>query len=396
MTAIQRLGAPLASGPVERPGAPERPAAGVDAGPALPDPPNSPLGGAPRRTPVTTTVKPTPAAFALGAETVAASRYPEPVRLGRAYRDTAGFGSFVVPAPLGRAPAVDLPGVRLAPRLTLDLGALALDGPDGAPRFELFVTSSKQLKWRPALERLVELLSAHFPRFDAADVLAAIRDRGLDPDKPLRVEGAYVTLQTVKVDSGVPEQPVGVDEGVRGAIQRTTLADAGQAHSTIAAGVARAEATGRNALAVSMENFFALEALDVRSMPKAWQHEHGVTPEAYPGKGKNLAYLDDAGRVAVDRAAVFMDLVAGGRRQQALAFSDGVAAPMAYLEASVAGGQAITAGKYMSGDEAVAGLAPLGVSPDKWHGQLVPGVERDQLLADGIKGVPFEVVGKPR
>ena len=85
------------------------------------------------------------------------------------------------------------------------LGAVAMDGPGGAPRFELFVTSAKQLKWRPALSRLVEALSARFPGFSADDVLDAIAARGLDPDKPLRVEGAYVTLQTVKVDSGVPE-----------------------------------------------------------------------------------------------------------------------------------------------------------------------------------------------
>ncbi|MCB9645704.1 MAG: hypothetical protein H6730_03770 [Deltaproteobacteria bacterium] len=353
-----------------------------------PDRAPGPVGGPARRTRVESTVKETPAAFALGAQPVAGARYPAEVQLGRAYRDQAGFGSFVVPAPAGKV-QVDLPGISFGARL--DLGAVALDGPGGAPRFELFVTSAKQLKWRPALERLVEALSARFPGFSADDVLDAIAARGLDPDKPLRVEGAYVTLQTVKVDSGVPEQPVGLAEGVRGAVQRTTLPDVGQAESTIASGLARAQAEGRNALAVSMENYFGLEALEVSSMPAAWRHKHAVTPSEYPGKGRNLAYLNDAGQVAVDRAAVFMDLVAGGGRQRALALSDGVAAPMAYLEASVAGGQQITAGKYMSGDAAAAGLSPLGVSHDKWHGELVPGVERDRLLADGIRNVAMDV-----
>lgn len=336
-----------------------------------------------------------PAGLALGARPQVETRYPADVQLGRAYRDPAHFGSFVSPAPTGALKAPEDLGVHLGSALALPLAELATDGPNGGPHVELMVTSSKALKWRPALEFVVAALAEQVPGFTAADVLAEIEAQGLDPDKPLSIRGAHLTLSTFKVDSGVPEQPIGLDQGLRGAIQRAQLPEKGAASSTIQARLASAEADGRTALVVSMENFFGLEPLEARAMPKAWQNAHGVTPEAYVGKrgAPNLGYLDAEGRLAVDRAAVFVDVAAAGRRQQAAVLSDGIAAPMAYLDAARATGQDITAGKFMSGDEVHAGLAPMGVSHDKWHGELVPGANRDQILADAVGRLPLQVRG---
>lgn len=290
------------------------------------------------------------------------------------------FGSFSVPATHAMHPSVALhPGLQEELILPDRLDRSKAKN----PVFELIVTSTKALKWKPALDYWDETFRYRVEGFQAEDIEDIIESEGLDPNEAMTVEGEFVRLQTVKATSGVPEQPIGPDEGARGAMQRATSGD-GAARK----GLDQVAAEGRWGAIVSFESYFAFEKQDLSGKPASWHASHGFSVEG-AGADARRAYFDNRGRIAVDRAAAYVELELPSGRQRVLTVSDGVAAPMAYVRAALEMGRTTTVGKLMAGIVEVPDLLPLGVSHDSWHGEFIVGLRRETILLRALRHIPI-------
>lgn len=265
------------------------------------------------------------------------SKYPIEVIAGPGYSDLYGYGSAVILNEEKAAPAL------------ISKSQFKINPTTSRPQIELFVTSEKELKWRPAVNFVVNLMRSNWPDFSENDI----------------------TLRTLKVDSGIAEQPIGRNAGVLGARGRCS-------DLRITSALESAKASGENVMVVSFENTIAIESLN-REMPKEWQELYGTN------------YLDAQNCIPVDIAAVCFKAAIGKEFYECVGFSDGVTLPLKYLEEAASStqnaqaqhGYDITCGKLIARDS--------GLPDTNWHLGFT-GQSRDQLLIDGINGLAVRVI----
>lgn len=295
---------------------------------------------------------------------------PRWARIGPDYEDRGGFGAFVVPAPArDRAPLIT--DIRRAPDLAAALSRRPL---------RVVVTSTKALKWSPALRGLVGALATTVPGRAAEALEAQIAARGLDRARPLHASDHQLELFTLAVDSEVPDQPWGPEQGLAGARGRAGYHLGAPVDHPVQANLRNARASHRLAVVVSFENYISEEAVALDTMPLAWRERH-LARDAGPAQ----AFSGPDGQIAVDRAAVFVAIAAENARIERSAHSLGVALPYAYAARARALGQARTAGQLMAEGDPQAGLPALGVPHDSWHGRFLPGLDRRDLLEAALR-----------
>lgn len=168
-------------------------------------------------------------------------------------------------------------------------------------------------------------------------------------EKPSKVEPARAWLsallgegllgvRTHAVPSGVPEQPIGVEAGARGAANRLHMMGAEPP-----------------AVRVAIESTILL----------------------VERPGAEEAWVGEDGRVAVDVAAIVVEAGAG----EVLLWSDGVAIPARYVEAARRASTVEALGWSTTVGAQIA--AELGVCADDWRAALA-GRSRGELIAEAL------------
>lgn len=269
-------------------------------------------------------------------EAITGRAYDPTILLGPAWQDR-GFGSFLLISNRAHSKPV-----------VIEHRDLAVDPCLGRPRVQLLVTSEKEVKCRPAREYLLEALRRYW------------RDAQLDD----------IELTATKCESGVAEQPIGKEAGLRGARGRC-------ADTQIQMELAAAAALGTNAMVVSFESTVCREILDLSVMPAAW-HERWASE-----------YLDADGGVMLDLAAIHVETVVKGHRSMAATWSDAVAIPRHLTETVAKLGKATSTGYSLRVGEIAH--QRWGLPADNWHEAFV-GHSRDEILRRSIAALPLRLV----